>query len=417
MRRLWTGTAPDPPAASGGTPGGDSDGGRQAVVALQYFLYFGVFAIFLPYFNLYCYHLGFSGVQIGVLSALRSVVLVVFALVWGALADRFQCRRGIFILCSLAATAVWSGYLATSRFGPMLAITVAHALFFAPLISFLEAFSMDVLGSRKQRYGRLRVWGSIGFILVVLAIGRLLEDRPVDLIVALILVGSAIQAVFALALPRPGGKPARRRWQGTEAMRRLRLWLFLGGAFLMLVSHGAYYGFFSIHLEVAGFSKSFIGMAWALASTAEIGVMIGSERIFRRFSLPKVLVFSMAVAVLRWLLLWNAVSPAAILATQVLHAVTYGTFHMASILFVDRLMPEVAKTSGQALNNAVTYGLGNMAGFFLNGYLFEIMGTRPLFLVSAGIALAGGLLMAAALKFQNSNLKSENQSPRRGLSR
>lgn len=406
MRRLWTGTAGDARTASGSSSGRPPNGGRPAVVALQYFLYFGVFAIYLPYFNLYCYHLGFSGVQIGVLSALRSAVLVVFALVWGALADRFQGRRGIFILCSLAATAVWSGYLTTSRFGPMLAITVAHALFFAPLISFLEAFSMDVLGSRKQRYGRLRAWGSIGFILVVLAIGRLLENRPVNLIVPLILVGSAVQAVFALSLPRPAGKPARRRWQGAEAMRRLRLWLFLGGAFLMLVSHGAYYGFFSIHLEVSGFSKSFIGMAWALASVAEIGVMIRSEALFRRFSLPAVLVFSMAVAVLRWLLVWMAVSPAAILATQVLHAVTYGTFHMASILFVDRLMPEAAKTSGQALNNAVTYGLGNMAGFFLNGYLFEIMGTRPLFLVSAGIALAGGLLLAAALRFQLSDPES-----------
>jgi len=406
MRYLWTRAAAPPRPASGSAASPSPHRHHPSLVALQYFLYFGVFAVYLPYFNLYCYHLGFSGMQIGVLSALRSVALVAFALLWGALADRFQCRRGIFILCSLAATAVWSGYLATGRFGPMLAITVAHALFFAPLISFLESFSMDVLGARKQRYGSLRVWGSIGFILVVLAIGRLLENRPVDIIVPLILVGSAVQAVFALALPKPAVEPARHRWQGAEAMGQLRLWLFLGGAFLMLVSHGAYYGFFSIHLEVAGFSKSFIGMAWALASTAEIGVMIRSEKLFGRFSLPRVLVFSMAVAVLRWLLVWTAASPAAILATQVLHAVTYGTFHMASILFVDRLMPAAAKTSGQALNNAVTYGLGNMVGFFLNGYLFEIMGTRPLFLVSAGIALAGGLLMAAALGFRISNLKS-----------
>ncbi|MDD2605731.1 MAG: MFS transporter [Desulfobacteraceae bacterium] len=407
MKAPWTRSEADARKASEGARHRPSDRSRQALVALQYFLYFGVFAVYLPYFNLYCYHLGFSGPQIGILSALRSVALVVFGLMWGALADRFQSRRGIFILCSMAATAVWSAYLTTERFAPMLIITVAHALFFAPLISFLEAFSMDVLGARKQRYGRLRLWGSIGFILVVLAMGRLLENRPVNLIVPLILVGSGVQGVFALALPRPAGQPVRPLWQGAEAMRRLRLWLFLGGAFLMLVSHGTYYGFFSIHLEMAGFGKSFIGLAWALASAAEIGVMVGSEALFRRFSLPAVLVFSTAVAVLRWVLVWIAVSPAAILATQVLHAVTYGTFHMASILFVDRLMPEAAKTSGQALNNAVTYGLGNMAGFFLNGYLFEIMGTRPLFLVSAGIALAGGLLLAAALGFQLSDPKSQ----------
>jgi len=375
-----------------------TDRRHQDLVALQYFLYFGVFAIYLPYFNLYCYHIGFSGVQIGILSALRSLVLVVFALFWGALADRFQRRRGIFILCCLAATLVWSGYLGTERFGPMLAITVVHAIFFAPLISFLEAFSMDVLGARKQRYGRLRAWGSMAFIAVVLAMGYLLEHRPVHLIVILILAGSAVQTAFTLTLPRLASRPTRRRWQGAEALRHLRLWLFLGGSFLMLVSHGAYYGFFSIHLEMSGFGKPFIGMAWALASAAEIVVMVQSERLFRRFALKTVLVSSIAVAVLRWALVWVAVSPAAILATQVLHAITYGTFHMAGILFIDALMPETAKTSGQSLNNAVTYGLGNMAGFFLNGYLFEILGTRPLFLVSAGIALAGGLLMACALK-------------------
>ncbi len=384
-----------------------TDRRRQALVALQYFLYFGVFAIYLPYFNLYCYRIGFSGLQIGVLSALRSLVLVIFALVWGLLADRFQNRRGIFILCSMACAVTWAGYLGTERFGPMLAVTVAHAIFFAPLISFLEAFSMDVLGTRKQRYGRLRAWGSMGFIVVVLAIGYLLEQRPVHLIVGLILAGSAIEALFALALPRLAAKPVRHRWQGAGTLRQPRLWLFLGGAFLMIASHGAYYGFFSIHLEMAGFGKLFIGMAWALASAAEIGVMVSSEKLFRRFSLRAVLVFSIAVAVLRWILVWAVASPAAILATQVLHAVTYGTFHMAGILFVDRLMPEEAKTSGQALNNAVTYGLGNMAGFFLNGWLFETLGTRPLFLVSAGIALAGGLLMACAMRSQISNSRSE----------
>ena len=87
-----------------------------------------------------------------------------------------------------------------------------------------------------------------------------------------------------------------------------------------------------------------------------------------------------------------------ILATQVLHAVTYGAFHMASILYVDRRMPAAAKTLGQALNNALTYGLGLMAGFFLNGWLFERIGSASLFLVSAVIALAGGLLMAVAVR-------------------
>jgi len=98
------------------------------------------------------------------------------------------------------------------------------------------------------------------------------------------------------------------------------------------------------------------------------------------------------VAALRWFALYVVSSPVGILLTQVLHAVTYGTFHMASILYIDQLSSERTKTLGQAVNNAVTYGLGLMVGFFFNGWLYETAGASLLFAISGMIALTGGLL-------------------------
>src|SRR5210317_369777 len=91
------------------------------VIGSQYFLYFGVLGIFLPFFNLYCYHLGFSGFRIGILSAVRSVALVLFPLIWGALADRLNARRPIYILCCFCSALIWMLYLFTVDFWPMLA--------------------------------------------------------------------------------------------------------------------------------------------------------------------------------------------------------------------------------------------------------------------------------------------------------
>jgi PPP family 3-phenylpropionic acid transporter len=125
---------------------------------------------------------------------------------------------------------------------------------------------------------------------------------------------------------------------------------------------------------------------------AEILVMIKSEKIFDRFSLEKVIFFSFLVAAARWTILYAAESAAIILLSQILHAATYGAFHMASILYIDRLAPDQAKTLGQAVNNALSYGLGLMVGFFINGYIYEITGSHTLFLMSALIALAGGML-------------------------
>lgn len=364
------------------------------ILSTQYFLYFGVLGLFLPYFNLYCYHLGFSGFEIGALSSARTLTTALFPMVWGALADRFQTRRPIYIFCNFASTALWSLYLLTTDFQAMLAITVFYGIFYAPIISFLESFSMDHLAHERTRYGRLRAWGSFSFILVVILTGRVIDILSVDVIVGLILAGSLSHAVLSLSLPAspPPGKTAFRA--GAKALGNRRVVVFLAAAFLMLVSHGTYYGFFSIHLENLGFSGSFIGIAWALASIAEIFVMINSERMLKRFTYDHILIFSFAVAVIRWIIMFYATHAALILFSQVLHAMTYGAFHVASILYMDHLTPKDAKTLGQAVNNAVTYGFGIMAGFLLNGCFFEILGAPLLFAASALVAGTGGLLMA-----------------------
>lgn len=364
----------------------------RGMFATQYFLYFGTMGVHLPFFNLYCYQLGFSGFQIGTLSAMRSITLILFSILWSILADRFHTRRGIYILCNFISAAFWGLFLMTADFWWMLVITILHGIFYAPLISFLEAFTMDVLGPNKKRYGRMRAWGSIAFILVVLVLGRVIDAFGVRIILALILAGSWVQALVSVGFPKSTAtrqKSAPGEW---GHLIRPRVAVFLFCAFVMLLSHGAYYTFFSIHLANLKFDSFFIGICWATAVGAEIMAMLFSERIFKRFRYETVLIVSFGAAVLRWAGLWHAESMAAILALQLLHAITYGTFHMASILYIDMLTSESAKTLGQAVNNAVTYGLGLMAGFFLSGALYQTVGAQGLFGISALIAAAGGII-------------------------
>ena len=365
----------------------------KLVIGSQYFLYFGVMGVFLPYFNLYCYHLKFSGFQIGVLSGIRSIALVLFPLVWAGLADRFHIRRPIYIFCSFISTAIWAFYLYTTDFWAMLLITVFYGIFYAPIISFLEAFTMDVLGTEKKSYGKMRGWGTIAFIMTVLLLGKVIDIYSIEIIIILVFFGSMAQALISIKIPDIQIKKQTSFSSNAKVLLKRPVIVFLFCAFLMLVSHGTYYGFYSIHLENLGYGKTFIGISWALASIAEIIVMIKSDIIFKRFSTDNVLFFSFMVAVLRWMGLFFTTSPVIILFLQILHAVTYGTFHVSSILYIDSLTPDEAKTLGQAVNNAVTYGLGLMVGFFINGYLFETLGTFTLFMISSFIALGGGLLL------------------------
>jgi PPP family 3-phenylpropionic acid transporter len=362
------------------------------IIRTQYFLYFGVMGIFLPYFNLYCFHLHFTGFQIGLLSAAKTITMIIFPLMWGALADRFNARRPIYILCNIASTAAWALFLGTTDFIIMLGITLLYGVFYAPIISLLEAFTLDVLGKEKKRYGQLRAWGSISFIVVVFSIGRLMDIYPVGIIVLLILCGSFLQAFGSLKIPHAPIPPPLSQRSPIRLLLKPKIIIFLMCGFLMLVSHGAYYGFFSIHLEKLGYDKTFIGLAWALASIAEILVMMKSDTLFKRFDLETVLFFSFGVATLRWLILFSARAWPVLLLSQLLHAITYGTFHIASILYIDRMMPDGAKSLGQAANNAMTYGMGLMAGFLISGYLYEKTGIFTLFALSGLIAMTAGLM-------------------------
>ena len=371
---------------------------QRLLIGTQYFFYFGVMGAYLPFFNLYCYHIGFNAFQIGAISAVRSVVLVLFSIVWGGIADRTQSRRPIYVVFNFISAGLWVFFLFTTEFWPMMVITILYGMFYSPIIAFLEAFTMDVLGDAKSDYGKVRAWGSIAFIVTVMVLGQLIALYAIDIIVIFILVGSSLQAICSIKIPKIKSlkKPAKPTQIKSLLNRRVIIFLFC--AFLMLVSHGAYYGFFSIHLERLGYGSMFIGLAWALASLAEILVMLKSEKLLRRVALENILSFSCLVAGLRWFALAHIESSLAILVSQLAHAVTYGTFHMASILYIDTMAPEDAKTTGQAVNNAVTYGLGLMAGFFLSGYLFDRLGSFYLFNISAMIALSAGLLLGLALR-------------------
>ncbi|MDM8543434.1 MFS transporter [Desulfococcaceae bacterium HSG9] len=372
------------------------------IIGGQYFLYFGVMGIFLPYFNLYCHRIGLSGSQIGALSALKSLMMVVTPLLWAMLADRYQIRRPIYIFCLMVSTASWGLYFLTTAYAYMAAITIFYGIFHAPVISFLEAFTMDILGAKKKSYGKIRVWGSVAFISVTLIMGQLIDLFDVSIILSLIFAGGMIQTLAAFKVPSVKIGERASLLPQIQHFFSKRIIIFLICAFLMLVSHGAYYAFFSIHLEKSGLGGTFIGAAWALASISEIVIMMQSDRILKRFAPEKVLVFAFLTAALRWFLLMFVRSPIMIMLLQGMHAFTYGAFHVASIIYIDMLSPKESKTLGQAVNNAATYGLGLMVGFFISGYIYDWQGAPAMFLISGLIALSAGVI------FMNVELGSRN---------
>lgn len=166
----------------------------------------------------------------------------------------------------------------------------------------------------------------------------------------------------------------------------------------MQLAHGPYYTFFSIHLEALGYSRSFIGLMWALGVVAEILLFLGMARLLERFSLRQVLLASFLIAALRWVLLGQfADHLAVLLIAQLMHAATFGSFHAAAIHFVQRSFGHRQQGQGQALYASLS-GIGGALGALYAGYAWSGLGPSWSFAIASLAALAAAVIIAFRLQ-------------------
>ena len=364
-------------------------GFRLSAFYCAFFAYAGAY---VAYFPLYLASRGLSAVEIAWVLALPPLVRIVAPGAWGWLADRTGAHRRI-VAFSCAVTAVAFALL---PFTPHIALVIGlMSVLSAGALPIVEAITLGALAGQHGRYGPIRLWGSVGFIAVVLAGGAWLDFQPVSTLpVALVFLALCTLAA-ALALPA-GERHAAVRSVPLRFTPEVRA-LFAQGI-CNAVAHGALYAFLSLHLGALGYSATTIGMLWTLGVVAEIGVFFYLPQLFRRFALSTILAVSLLCGVLRFAALgWAAEHLWIVLLAQLLHAATFGSHHAASVAAVQRVFPEGAQARGQALFSGFTYGAGAAAGLVLSGWAW-VLGGAPLAFSTAALAALAGALFALQLK-------------------
>jgi PPP family 3-phenylpropionic acid transporter len=366
---------------------------RLSACYFAYFLYVGAL---VPYFSLYLAARGLAAAEIAAVLAMPPLARVAAPAFWGWLADRSGAARGIVVFSAAVLVAGYALVPRTEGALALAALMLAMSLLSAGAMPILEALTLGALDGRTERYGPIRLWGSVGFIAAVLATGAWLDARAPQALLALVLPFAALSLLASLALPARrvalGVGHADERLLGVLA--RPAVLAFFGASFCMNVAHGALYAFYSIYLEGHGYSKTAIGVLWTLGVLAEIVLFLLLPRLLRRYSLRAVLAASFACAVLRFLVIgWGVHSPALLAFAQLLHAATFGAFHAASVAMVHRLFTGALQARGQTLHSSVSYGLGGMAGTLLAGWSWAALGAEWSFTLSAAAALAGAGLV------------------------
>ena len=350
-----------------------------------YFWYFAFIGAFAPYFALYLQWLGYTPLQIGALLAINPVSRIYGPNLWGWLADHYRARGAIARACAVATTAVFAAVLLHPGFWGMFVLLAVLNLFWSGILPLAEASTMGLLGSRIGTYGRIRLWGSVGFVLVVVAGGYLLDRFGIRTLEPAVLLLLAVTAAASFALPRDRSvSPHARKVSLAAVLSQPAVLALLGGFLLMQVAHGPYNAFYSIFLVENGHSKTVVGWLWAVGVLAEIALFVSLPRVMRRWSLEQILLASFACAALRFLLIaWGVAFVAVLAFAQLLHAVTFGAFHAAGVAAMHRIFRGPSQARGQALYTSLGYGAGGAIGTLLSGGWGEALGGSLTFSLAA----------------------------------
>lgn len=371
---------------------------------LLYFWFFGAVGALSPFINLYFKRLGFSGSEIGLLAAMQPLAAMIAPPLAVALAGRLQNTRVTLPALMTLSLIPYGLLLAVTGFWPLLALYFAAFLLHAPIAPLLDDATLRRIEGTSHAYGRIRLWGSIGFIVAVNVIGPLSER--LDLRVALwgnwfaLLMGALVAwhmarrgALLPLSTDKSQRKVARALASSLKVIRETPgvSWLFLAGLLARFAQVGGT-NFFGIHADDIGMSESLIGLSWGIAVVSEVVMMVVSAPLMQRITARGLFILSALAGAIRWAVYAKTSSVGLLLGVQVLHAFTFAAFHIGSVTLVHTLFPPERRTEGQSAWTVTTSGLPVLAGTYLAGYLYDVVGIRPLFWISAVASLLAALV-------------------------
>ena len=368
--------------------------------ALFFFAYYGYVGVFSPYASLYFADKGIGAAQIGVLMSLMQVMRIFGPNLWGWVADHTRRRVQVLRLTSIAAALAFCSMFWGTTFAYFLVAMVLLNLFTSAQGPLSEALMLSAMRGDLTHYGRLRLWGSVGFIAAVTISGQLLDLYGIGLVLWISLFLLALVAFAAAGMREEGAShPAQDTPSVRDLLKRREVLAFFASTFLMVAAHASLYVYYSLYLAGIGYSKTVIGLMWSLGVVAEIAFFYWQAPLFRRFGVRMLMLASLLVGVVRFLMIgFGAESLALLLVAQVLHAATFGVHHSASVATLQRWFSGPLQARGQALYISVSYGLGGTAGGLLLSACWDTFGAKIVYLLAA--VLCALAWFAASLSYR-----------------
>jgi len=337
----------------------------------------------------------FTAFQIGMLLSLFQMSRIFAPNFWGWLADHTNKRARWIRLASFIGCLGYVGIFWADSFFLIFLVMMSMSLFTSSTIPLAESLTLSHLASTNVSYSNIRLWGSVGFIVASFFLGILIDRYSVSILVWALLFTQLVILFLSFSVPDKKfeyiGDTKRSIW---KILKKPEVISLLIGCALMVSSHGLLYNFYSIFLKEQNYSSSLIGILWSIGVVFEIFIFILMPKILSKFNLKEVLLISLFLAVIRFYLIGYYVDVLWVLIlAQILHAATFGSFHVASVELVSVHFNNEHHSRGQSIYNSITYGLGGTIGGLGGGLMIDQYGAASTFMFSSILPLIGFLVI------------------------
>lgn len=367
-------------------------------IFLAYLVYFAAIGAAYPYLPVFYRDLGLRFEEIGILTAIQAGTQLVLGPVWGGLVDRFP-KVGI-TLPAAAAVATIGGFIlfAANDFGGVL---TGSMLLFAGLAGIgptLDARTLETLGPQgRDRYGQVRAFGSLAFVVVALLVGLLLDargSRSLFWIYLPCLIGTVL---VTATIPRRGTNRSISMLRGAgHILGAPGMLVFFGGFTIVWTALTAMNAFYSIQVVALGGSTTLVGITWSFGAIIEVPLMYAFPRLGARFGTERLLVFGALVFTIRGVVAAVAADPVALVLIAPLEGLGFACAFVGGVTVLAARLPTSLGGTAQGLFSA-SAGLATIIGSVVGGTIAQAVGIPGMFAVTAGIGLVGTVVIAFAM--------------------
>lgn len=370
---------------------------NRVALSASYFGFFALLGLMVPYLSVFLKAQQLDSAAIGWILAATMATRVVAPFAWGALADALQAPLSVARCGAILALLSFALLYTAHSIIWIITLLLVFSFFWTAILPQIEVLTLRELAEDKARYTRIRVWGSIGFIVISVGAGWLIDHYGIPRFID---VGSLLLCLLSMSLwlvSRPATGAVAEQHAASAAGHWLTpsLVILLVVNFLLQFSHGPYYSFFVLYMGQLGFSKTIAGVLVGIGVTAEVVVFMVIGYWLKRYSARLILQWALVMASVRWLLMTFVPGwlPALIVA-QLLHAFSFGVAHAASIKWLSQRVDPRNQSKVQSLYASAGFGAGGVAGAVLSGWLWqEGAGAFSCYLVAAGATVLAAIIL------------------------